>query len=335
MKMKLSDFIQSPGIPRQDSFYLSNQDVFGGCPNAVVNSVYLNRSVPCGLVEKIRRKAFYDYGIGTVPVNRSTAQGAVSFWGRYDGDINLESVKALFRSISKSPDADAHVIIVGQTDDAFDEEYAALIPGNVKTVFALNCNVDHPKVHWYPIGRDTNGTHGFDISPKADKQNLVYCNFSPATHPARYQVLKLLDGKDFINMTQIEGYGHYTGYPMSNEEFLGQLNDHAFCICPRGAGFDTYRVWDSLHLGVIPITVREAFYHRYLDDLPILFLDSVEEFGDLTAGYLEKKYGEMLDTEYDFGILTATYWSECLSNTITAGSWTPPGVARGVTPNLD
>ena len=47
-------------------------------------------------------------------------------------------------------------------------------------------------------------------------------------------------------------------------------------------------MWDSMYLGTIPIVVREAEFHRELEDLPILFLDSYDAFSELTVDFLEQ-----------------------------------------------
>lgn len=309
-RRSLSQFIQEGGIPATDHFYLYSPGAFKGMVHCVGNETYLNRNLACGPIARIRRKLFFEYGLGRLPVVLPPAQKKEPlFWGRLTGDIRLQSVTALFGALSRrSADAEDTVVVVGATDDSFGSEYARRIPEGVQQVFALNCETQHPKLHWYPYGRDYKGEGSFNILPKPERKNLVYCNFSPATHPDRKRTLELLVGKEFVHTVNFSGYGEYTGYPMSNREFLEQLSDHTFSVCPRGTGFDTYRIWDSLHLGVIPIVVKEAEFHTNLEKLPVLLLDSVEQFGDLTEPFLQRTYREMMDQEYDFSPLSAAWW---------------------------
>ena len=102
--------------------------------------------------------------------------------------------------------------------------------------------------------------------------------------------------------------GRFLDYELSREEFFDDLESAKFCICPRGKAFDTFRMWDALYCGTIPIVVKEAVFHELLNDLPILFLQSYEEFESLTAEQLEATYQEMLKTKYNFEKLRASYW---------------------------
>ena len=67
-------------------------------------------------------------------------------------------------------------------------------------------------------------------------------------------------------------------------------------------------MWDDLYSGTIPIVVREAVFHKLLDDLPILFLNSYDDFKNLSAETLESSYEQMLDRKFNFEKLTASYW---------------------------
>lgn len=86
------------------------------------------------------------------------------------------------------------------------------------------------------------------------------------------------------------------------------MSESKFTICPRGNGIDTFRLWDSLYLGAIPIVVKEAVFHQYLDDLPILFLDSYEDFAKLNREFLVENYQNMLRKKYNYNKLLLSYW---------------------------
>ena len=88
-----------------------------------------------------------------------------------------------------------------------------------------------------------------------------------------------------------------------------------FMLCPRGCGLDTYRMWDCLYLGCIPIVVKYAGYKDF-EDLPILFIDKWEDYLSIDENYLNKKYDEMLDVNYNYDKLKFSYW-ENLIKTLT------------------
>ncbi len=310
--MTLGQFIDSGGIPAEEAFFLYHPQVFGGLHDGVVQAAYLNRNIACGFPFRLRRKLMLDHGVGRMPVRRPPGNGRRLFWGQLDGAMRRECLGPFFRTVAAFPGT-GYEVVVGMSDDTFGDREAALIPGNVERVFAMNVDTRHPKVATYPLGRDFMGRAHFGIRPKREKRRMAYSNFSLSTHPDRGRVLELLRDKPFVDTVRIWGYGEYNGYPMTNQAFLEALNDYAFCVCPRGAGYDTYRLWDSLHLGVIPIVVREAVFHDLLAGLPVLFLDALEQFADLTEPYLEKVRSEMLRTEYNFSTLAAGCWKERLA----------------------
>ena len=74
------------------------------------------------------------------------------------------------------------------------------------------------------------------------------------------------------------------------ENFYKTLNQCKFVICPRGNGLETYRFYDSLYSGAIPIVVKEGILYDKFKDLPVLILEKIEDFGLLTEDYLNKQY---------------------------------------------
>jgi hypothetical protein len=115
----------------------------------------------------------------------------------------------------------------------------------------------------------------------------------------------MLQDKSFIDFDHM---GKFLQYSMSREEFFQKLSSAKFSVCPRGNAYDTFRMWDSLYLGTIPIVVKEARYQESLTDLPILFLDSYEQFATLSLDFLNEKYEQMLQQVFDYKKLTIDHW---------------------------
>ena len=102
--------------------------------------------------------------------------------------------------------------------------------------------------------------------------------------------------------------GNFLAYSIPRQEFLTKLATAKFCICPRGNAIDTFRLWDCLYVGTIPIVVREAVFHEQLSDLPILFLDHYSEYRQLSAEFLERTYETYLRTAFNYSKLDVRYW---------------------------
>lgn len=75
-------------------------------------------------------------------------------------------------------------------------------------------------------------------------------------------------------------------------------------MSPQGNGIDCYRTWEAMYLKSIPI-VQKSRHMDNFKDLPILFTSNYKE---ITPSYLNNKYDEMLNKDYNFDKLTWSYW---------------------------
>jgi hypothetical protein len=92
----------------------------------------------------------------------------------------------------------------------------------------------------------------------------------------------------------IENMRTFLNYSISRDQFFERLGNAKFTICPRGNALDTFRFYDAIYSGSIPIVVKERFHELELfKDIPILFLEKIEDFNTLTEEFLEKKYLEI------------------------------------------
>ncbi len=78
-------------------------------------------------------------------------------------------------------------------------------------------------------------------------------------------------------------------------EYLREMYHHKFAISPESCCADSHRTWEAMYIGVIPI-VQKTLGMSWYDDLPIL---QVDDICSLTEEFLEDKYKEMMDKEYN------------------------------------
>lgn len=122
---------------------------------------------------------------------------------------------------------------------------------------------------------------------------------------------KRCDPPNILQVQNIKSATHRTlvlEYSILRREFFQKLASSKFCICPRGNAYDTFRMWDAMYVGTIPIVVREAHFHQHLLDLPILFLDSYHEYGQLTKRFIEREYQRMLPERFNYAKLCYQHW---------------------------
>ena len=92
------------------------------------------------------------------------------------------------------------------------------------------------------------------------------------------------------------------------------IAQHKFTISPEGNGIDTHRHYESLYFKSVPIIERnEKILFKY-ENLPVLYTD---DYSEINEEYLNKKWDEMLETEYDFNrLFVSSYNRDIINNKI-------------------
>lgn len=141
---------------------------------------------------------------------------------------------------------------------------------------------------------------------KSKPKKLVYLNNNVANYPlVREKLYNIFFSSDTWTVRRPSSM-------TSKHEYCQELLNHKFCVCPRGNGIDTHRMWECLYLGVIPI-VEKNYNMNHFDELPILFVDS---FLDIKGeeDYLEKIYDNFSSIEWNWNKLTTDWWVQRMKN---------------------
>jgi hypothetical protein len=146
------------------------------------------------------------------------------------------------------------------------------------------------------------------INEEIDKDNLVYLNFSVNTFPwVRNLVYDKFKSENWVKI------GNPVPTIDGRKTYLREIKSSKFVLCPRGNGIDTHRIWESLYMGSIPIVIYENAHHLFTD-LPILFINNWEE---LTYDFLNKKYEEMINQNWNYDKLKIDYWKKFIKEKIS------------------
>ena len=183
--------------------------------------------------------------------------------------------------------------------DKINTSIVNIIEKNNLHIFSHSVSIDHPNIHFIPIGIYNNFNH-FSLKTNA-KTIVCYMNMGiPCDRwfgNPRKKIMTLLKNHSFI----IKKSG------LSINEFYNDISKTKFMICPRGCGIDTYRLWDCIVLGCIPI-VEKYNGHNEFNDLPILFLNSIYDFSLLTEDFLNNTYEQFLQRDFNYDKCKMSYW---------------------------
>lgn len=105
------------------------------------------------------------------------------------------------------------------------------------------------------------------------------------------------------------------------QEYCTTLSTCLFSTCPMGEGFDTYRFWESLMVGTIPIVKDHPFYEtllEYYPNLPIIRLKAWDDLLTLLPELTDEKWLTIM-TRSTMDVSKKSYWIERLNRLLNTG----------------
>ena len=172
-------------------------------------------------------------------------------------------------------------LILHNSDQSFDKEHLVLLDIlNCKKIYTQNMNVVHKDVISLPIGikNKIQKRRNFISLVNVLKTDLetktknIFVNFKEEGGERLKYRLPCTVAMNRCNISFQEN--------MEYENYLNNLSKFKYSICPAGNGLDTYRMWESLYLKVIPVCVSNPLVDFYSKIFPIVVLDSWDTFSE-------------------------------------------------------
>lgn len=181
------------------------------------------------------------------------------------------------------------------------------LPENVIKWYSQNVNCIDERLYSLPIGLEN--SKWFPHLNKQDKilnkvktvkniKNLVYINHNINTNlKERIIPYQLLKDKSYATV-------EFGSNGQNFDNYLDNIYNHKFVICPEGNGIDTHRKWETLYLNTIPIekkNINSSFY----EDLPICL---VNDWSEINEDFLNREYLRITNTKWNLDKLDMFYW---------------------------
>ncbi len=190
------------------------------------------------------------------------------------------------------------------------------IPEKLKVLFSLNVDVKDDRIYYLPVGLERKRWNpqqkkqenlfnmmNTDIEPS----KLVYLNIAAGTNiQSRPKLIEVMKDKSWCTN---DNRGNGSDYM----NFITNIKEHKFVFSPDGNSLEGHRTWETLYLGRIPIIERHVFTEYFAERLPLLIVDNWE---DVTEEFLNDKYNEMINKEWDWDLLKNSYWKTYISGVI-------------------
>eukprot|EP00668_Euglena_longa_P016704 GGOE01020994.1.p1 GENE.GGOE01020994.1~~GGOE01020994.1.p1 ORF type:complete len:369 (+),score=77.85 GGOE01020994.1:148-1107(+) len=252
-----------------------------------------------GIVSVSQYQSLADATIGVTPMEVIRNRSLVFFNAASGGRV--ATLRQVLRLLS------VQIFLLQCSAHAVFEDWLLRSPA-VLLLFA--CNVpgalhNHTKVRIIPLGIP-HGTGKQLTSWRRRLQvlrptNEVFAQFSirsPASRAkVRRKLLELLQRRKLLVL-----HGPYQR--MSHDAYLKRMVHSRFVVCPRGIGPDTYRTWEALVLGRVPVV--ERLLHPFLyAGLPVVQLDSWQQ---LNSSLLAECWEAMQAQRVHIQKLSFTWW---------------------------
>jgi len=203
--------------------------------------------------------------------------------------------------------------------DKINKDIIDTIPSHIKKIYCHSVGYSNEKITMIPIGRDFKNIDIIPITNKFPLNKTQLCYYNCTLPPniihwygmLRQHIFNICKNMCFVKTEYCLVNRSYNTNNKIN--FFNNLACSKFMICPRGCGIDSYRIWDCIHMGCIPIVEKYDGYKEFFD-LPILFIDNWREIEHFTEEYLNNKWEEMLQINYNYHKLRFSYWTNLISN---------------------
>jgi len=158
------------------------------------------------------------------------------------------------------------------------------IPDNVVGIHAVNAEFFGGKIHPFPyglqreLGDNDNRLAIMKEVVEADEyvkpNKLLYINCGIERHRERATLIQFQD-KDWAT-TRFDKDSKFFPYSQYRD-FLAEVQNHKFMICPKGHGIDCHRNWESLYLRRVPVMIDDPYFRELMNGFPVLFISSWDD----------------------------------------------------------
>tara|TARA_R110001592_G_scaffold327122_1_gene608209 strand:- start:9562 stop:11001 length:1440 start_codon:yes stop_codon:yes gene_type:complete len=170
----------------------------------------------------------------------------ILYHDKYDTGIN---------SFSKEVHDYNHKPILAFFNDDDDRPISKTLADNIY-VFRTSINKSKQSLNEFPMPAWSQDFGASTIRPHTPKPVVSFCG--ALTHPARYECIKNLKDNNYVYTNFIIRDSFWGGSPHNSiirEEYVDNIKESDMVLCSRGAGNFSYRLYEALSCGKIPIII--------------------------------------------------------------------------------
>lgn len=222
--------------------------------------------------------------------------------------VKTDYLKKFFEEIHPQI-TNRYILITHNSDNPVPESFKPYLDDpKIIAWFGENVEEKHPKLIAIPMGCANfnwpNGNQKYMkkvLENRPAKQHLLHMGFTIQTnYNERWPIFRQFCSLPYCYRTTKKMY----------EGYLTDAAASAFELAPRGIAWDTYRLWECLYIGTIPI-VRTSPLDELYAGLPILI---IKDWKEVTDEFLRQKQIEMGRQTYNLEKLSMEYWKKLINS---------------------
>jgi len=139
----------------------------------------------------------------------------------------------------------------------------------------------------------------------------IYINFQiPACGSQRYREIRkqvyeiYQDNQNFVINQKFKG-----SLIDSHANYFNECSKHKYMLCPEGNGIDTYRIWEAIYFGNIPI-IQKCNWSQSFIDYPIIQVGNIL---DINYNFIVSESERIKNLDFNLNKLTNKYWETQLN----------------------
>lgn len=206
-----------------------------------------------------------------------------------------------------------YILITHNSDFIIEEKHLSYKDDLIIHWFAQNLNFpNNDGVSVLPIGLENkrylnNGVlRDFKNYQNQKKNSHILCSFNENTHPERGEVLSVIENNIYVDIANFK----------SHKEYIKNMSQYKFNLCPRGNGHDTHRFWESLMVGTFPIVERNSFTTNMENmGIPAIYLDSWNQLNSYDINNLNDIFIKLTKKDKD-KYLSFEFWKENINSKV-------------------
>jgi hypothetical protein len=194
------------------------------------------------------------------------------------------------------------IIFTAFEDTPLDDYIWDKIPGNVLSINAANGVVFGGKVRPFPHGIERK------MYPGYDHHEMLLEQMTYDTPPTKLLFVAHRedtgDRASIGSMFKDKKWATVTHLPY--KDYLQEMKNHKFVLCPSGNGIGSSRNWETLYMKRVPVFEDHPYKRELFKDFPVLF---VKDYSEVTEELLqENDYLFRQVQNMDMKKLSLDYW---------------------------